>query len=92
MRGDKKKWLNDKIAKGEIYYTPGQQVVLFRRNADGYPKTIKDSEWLTIWSISDEHLMLKIDGSNRTINVHRSFFIPVFYLRKEKIKKILQHK
>ena len=89
---DKKKWLNDKIRKGEIHYSPGQQVMLFRRNPDGFPKNIKDSEWLTIWSISDENLMLKRHGTNLTINLHRSFFIPLFYLRREKIKKILQSK
>lgn len=89
---DKKKWLNDKIRKGEIYYSPGQQVILFRRNPDGYPKNINDSEWLTIWSISDENLMLKREGTNMTINLHRSFFIPLFYLRREKIKKILKSK
>lgn len=89
---DKKKWLTDKIAKGEIYYIPGQQVILFRRNADGFPKGIKDGEWLTIHSISDENLMLKRSDTNLTINLHRSFFIPVFYFRKAKIKKILQYK
>ena len=87
---NKKKWLIDKIAKGEICYQPGQLVTLFRRNPNGFPKNIKDGEWLLIHSISDEHLMLKRDGLNITINLHRTFFIPVLALRKSKIEKIKQ--
>ena len=90
-------WIRDAIQNGMVKYYTGQKVVIFRRKANGYPRSMKDGvvyrvkyplldDLVLIEDIDHEaHKFLKI----REYKVNKSYVIPIEFLRDELISEIL---
>jgi hypothetical protein len=83
----------DMVKRGILTYSIGDEVVVFRRNKDGHPKSLDDNKIYTIHNINiDGHLILRYKigkGWSKTIKVHRKYMINKSKFRDLKIEMIL---
>ena len=82
--------IKDGIRLGDIEYRPGDRVVLVRRKKNGYPKALEDGTIYMIDSVENDCIIIKKPKKNiNSTKIHRSYVVPVTYLRNEIIESIL---
>lgn len=86
--------LVDKIKSGVVTYSSGDELILIRRKSNGYPNAIKDDERWFLKKEDREFLIIakhSLDGIGwlQEKRIHRSYFIPKYYLRELKLKELL---
>jgi hypothetical protein len=88
-------WVVKDIIKRQIVkYSVGEQVVLFRRKSNGYPKFIKDDVYYTIKKVEDDSIYISIHSSDgvgwlQPIKVHKTYMMSKSLEREIKINSIL---
>jgi hypothetical protein len=85
--------IKDLIKSGIINYKIGDEVIVWRRKGNGYPKSLKDETVYKIVGIlSDGHLYIKEKSKSFTlpIKIHKSYMISKLDLRNLKLKQILE--
>jgi hypothetical protein len=88
-----KTWIKDGISRNNIEFFVGQKVVVFRRKLNGYPKGLKDGILYHISKIENDCLVVYQSKSNQVskeYKVHRTYLIPIEYLRNEIINDLLK--
>jgi hypothetical protein len=82
--------IDDLIRSGSVSYNIGDEVIVYRRKANGYPKFLKDDVVYNIVDIlTDGHVYLKESGKNSSLKVHKKYVINKSVLRDIKINQIL---
>lgn len=88
--------IKDMIKRGQLQYNVGDEVVVYCRKSNGYPKALKDDITYYIKQIlSDGHLIVsntnnpKIGYEYSTIKVHKKYVIDKSILREVKLNSIL---
>jgi hypothetical protein len=85
--------IKDKIYSGEVSYSVGDEVIVFTRKSNGYPKKLKDDISYHIYEVlPDGHLIVREkrgQGWSQTIKVHRKYMINKGDLRGIKLNQIL---
>ena len=83
--------IKDGIRIGDIKYRIGDSVVLIRRKKNGYPKALEDNRVYKIDSLENDNIIIKKPKSGiSSTKVHRSYVVPVSYLRNDIIEKLLE--
>jgi hypothetical protein len=87
--------LVDKIKTGLVAYSPGDELVLIRRKSNGYPNSIKEDERWFLKKVDNEYLIIAKRASDgigwiQEKRIHRTYFIPKYYLRHLKIEELLK--
>jgi len=95
--------LVDKIKTGLVTYSPGDELVLIRRKSNGYPNAIKDDETWFLKKVDGEYLIITKRALDKirplrqfTLKfleekrIHRTYFVPKYYLRHLKIEELLK--
>ena len=87
--------LVDKIKSGLVTYSPGDELILIRRKSNGYPNSIKDDEQWFLKKEDREFLIIEkssLDGIGKyqERRIHRTYFIPKYYLRHIKLDELLK--
>ena len=90
-------WIKDGIDRSQITFFVGQKVFVFRRKPNGYPRALKDGKPYFIKRIENDCLVLYQDESvtaalfqPKEFKVHRTYLIPIEYLRDEIINDLLK--
>jgi hypothetical protein len=89
-------WIKDELDSGQLKFEEDQIVIVYRRKKNGYPSHIEDGKLYKVIKINGDILYLIIpnisidNGISREFKVHRTFVIPIYYLRNEIINEILQ--
>lgn len=86
--------IKDKIKKGIISFNIGDEVSLFWRKGNGYPRTIMDGEICTVSKVENDYVYVRKHSSDGVgwlspIRVHKTYLIPIQTLRDIKLKLIL---
>lgn len=86
--------IKDQIKNGKIKFQEGDQVVVFRRKTNGYPKAINDEDDYFIKKIDRDFLIVakhSLDGVGwmQPHRIHKFYFIPKYYLRDIKLNSLL---
>jgi len=87
--------IKDKIKKGLISYNVGDEVVIYKRKANGHPRSIKDGVNYVIKHIdSDGHIIVAQHSSDgigflQSIRVHKMYVINKSLLRDIKLNSLL---
>lgn len=87
--------IKDKIKRGKTKFIEGDEVVLFRRKKNGYPRSLKDNEAYIIRKIENDCLFVAQRSSDnigflQPIKVHKTYMIKKQFLREIKINSILK--
>jgi hypothetical protein len=91
-------WIKDGIDRSRIEFFVGQKVFVFRRKPSGHPRALKDGVPYYIKRIENDCLVLYQEGQSPTAalfqpkeyKVHRTYLIPIEYLRDEIINDLLK--
>ena len=94
-----KTWIRDAINNGSVKYYTGQKVLVFRRKASGYPKSMKDDVLYRVKYTLLDDLVLVEDKDYEThkflkvseYKVNKSYIIPLDFIRDELINEILNY-
>ncbi len=87
--------IRDRIKKGLISYNIGDEVTIYKRKSNGYPRAIKDGVVYIIKKIDlDGHMMVaqhSLDGVGflQPIRVHKMYMMNKSLLRDIKLNSIL---
>jgi len=85
--------LDDLIKYGVVSYKEGDEVIVFKRKPNGYPKSLNDNETYIIYKVlTDGHLIVRKkqgQGWSQTIKIHRKYMINKIELREIKLNQIL---
>ena len=86
--------IKDNIKTGKVTFKKGDEVSVFRRKSNGYPKYIKDDEKWFVRKVDHDYLIVAKRSSDEVgwfpgRRVHKSYFLPKYYLRDMKLNSIL---
>lgn len=82
--------IDDLIRSGSVTYNIGNEVIVYRRKKNGYPKFLKDDIFYIITDIlTDGHLYLRESNKNSPKKVHKKYVINKSILRDIKLDYIL---
>lgn len=85
------KWkIKDMIKKRQITFKNGDEVIVFRRKKNGYPRGLKDGVTYIVFQILNDVVILKGDTIDSKLKkVHNTYIIGKSELRDLKIESIL---
>ena len=88
-------WIRDALNRGEVHFHQGQQVVLYRRKASGYPKFLDEGKTYLVKYILTEDLVIEEEVGNKFVQpknwkVNKTFLIPKEFNRDFLIQEILK--
>jgi hypothetical protein len=87
--------LKDKIMSGDITYTIGDRVIVFRRKGNGYPRQLIDgTTYVVIWLCGERVEVIEegkyLGSRSNGYKVHKSFLIQKDIFREMKIDELLK--
>lgn len=90
--------LKDRIKNGTICFEEGDEVVLFWRKGNGYPRLLKENEVYIVKKLESDHLYVvdkkydyqftKFGNEMLVIRVHKTYMIPIQILRDIKLNSL----
>ena len=87
-------WIKDELDSGQLKFEKDQLVIVFRRKKNGYPSYIEDGKLYKVKKVIDDKVFLIIPNIGDTVSkefkVHKTYIIPIEYLRNEIINEILR--
>lgn len=75
--------------KDHVTFSIGNKILVFRRKPNGHPRLLKDGKIYTIIDINGDDLLIDSEIKSR-IKVHKSYMIPIEFLRDELIQILLK--
>ena len=89
--------IKDNIKTGKVTFQVGEEVSVFRRKYTGYPHYIKDDEKWFVREVDRDYLIVakhSEDGIGwlQGRRIHKSYFLPKYYLRDMKLNSLLSEK
>jgi len=90
--------IKDKIKSGEISFQIGDEVVVYTRKLNGYPRSLKDNTSYYVRSMDpDGHLIVAEHSSDgigflQPVRVHKMYLIKKSDLREFKLNKLFETK
>jgi hypothetical protein len=79
--------------KDNVTFNIGDRVLVFRRKNNGHPRFLKDGTVYVIADKNGDDLLIDANGRYKSINrvkVHKSYMIPIEFVRDELIKILLE--
>jgi hypothetical protein len=84
--------IKDRIKSGIISFEVGDEIVIFWRKGNGYPRTIIDNKIYVISRIESDNLFLNekniINSKHFPLRVHKTYMIPLYVLREIKLNSL----
>lgn len=88
-------WIRNAIGKGEVTFFQGQQVVLYRRKASGYPKFLEEGKTYLVRYVGSEDVTIEEETNHKLIQprrwkINKTFLVPKEFNREFLIQEILK--